>query len=180
MVETIHATEEVSAYPPAPDGLSDAALALDADMIWQRIEQWVAHRWSERTATWLVHGPGEWVPPLTPATITDVEVWRHEVSGAGYVAATAPPSPFGGLEFSEPGPWRITAIVGAAPVPPAAQEAFRRLAEYSAAEAGVVAASQVSRTEGDLTESYSRNAAWMAKAMQNSGAADLLRPYRRA
>jgi hypothetical protein len=33
---------------------------------------------------------------------------------------------------------------------------------------------------GAVEESYQRNPAWMARAIQNSGAGDLLRPYRRA
>jgi len=32
----------------------------------------------------------------------------------------------------------------------------------------------------DIKETFDRPATWAAKAMQNSGAGDLLRPYRRA
>ena len=48
----------------ARSALSTAAAALDADMIWQRIEAYIAHRWTERDVTWIVEGPGEWHPPL--------------------------------------------------------------------------------------------------------------------
>jgi hypothetical protein len=49
MATTIRQTEGVPGdYPVAPSGLSTAAAALDAQMIWQRIEAYVAHRWHER------------------------------------------------------------------------------------------------------------------------------------
>ena len=33
-------------------------------MVWQRIESYVAYRWTPRAVTWIVEGCGEWYPPL--------------------------------------------------------------------------------------------------------------------
>ena len=64
MATTIKQTEAVpEAYPDVPDDSSTAAAALDADMMWQRIEAYIAHRWTERDVTWVVEGPGDWHPP---------------------------------------------------------------------------------------------------------------------
>ena len=176
MVTTIHQEESVESYPDAPAGLSDEAQALDAAMIWSRLEQWIAHRWSERTAVWIAEGVGEWIPPLRPATITETEIWDGESWGP--VAQIAAPR---GLTLLSRGPYRITATVGEGPVPEGAQEAYRRLAEYLAAsDEGAPGASSYAVNIGQLSETIRRNPAHIAKAIHNSGAADLLRPYRRA
>jgi len=174
---TVSKTEEPPAeFPPVPEGLSAAAAALDPGFIWQRIESWVAVRWSPREATWLVTGPGMWAPPLAPATITAAEEWGSD----GWAAVELPPSPFGG--FCLPGGhFRFTATVGAGPVPEAAQEAFRRLAEYLVArDPGPAGTSSYTLNVGDFNETWRRSPAWVARALEYSGAADLLRPYRRA
>jgi hypothetical protein len=61
-------------------------------------------------------------------------------------------------------------------------EAFRRLAEYVAGKPGRYAgASFESVNIGEaISESVRRDPAWMAMALQNSGAGDLLRSFRRA
>ena len=59
-----------AAYPAAPDGLSAAAQALDAAMIWQRLESWIAYRWGERSVIYIVEGPGDFVPRLSPVSYT--------------------------------------------------------------------------------------------------------------
>ena len=28
--------------------------------------------------TWIVEGPGEWCPPLSPTTFTNIEVWSSD------------------------------------------------------------------------------------------------------
>lgn len=173
---TIKQTEAVpSAYPAAPDGLSTAAAALDADMIWQRIESYVAHRWTSRAVVWTVEGCGEWQPPLTPATITTVEIWQ----GGAWETVALPPSPMGGYCLPG-GTYRFTGTVGSGTVPAAVNEAFRRLAEYMAAKQGAPGTTRERVTAGSVTVDKSRSASWAAQAMQNSGAGDLLRPYRRA
>lgn len=178
MAELLKQVEDTpAAYPDAPAGLSTAAAALDPDMIWARIEGHIAHRWTARSVVWIVEGPGEWSPPLTPATVSTVEIW----DGAAWIAATPDASWSGGYDLTLEGPYRITATVGGGTVPAAVNEAFRRLAEYLAEGADVPAgASSYSYQLGDLQETIQRNPAHMARAMQNSGAADLLRAYRRA
>ena len=179
MAVTIKQTEAApAAYPAVPDGLSDKAAALDATALWQRIEVYVAHRWSERAVTWIAEGPGEWVPPLAPATLDTVEVWHSDA----WQSVTPPPSPVGGYELGC-GTYRIAATVGAAPVPAAVEEAFRRLAEYLAAEKTYLHRPGVSSAKFNvdgLEQEATLSPAWKARSLQLSGAADLLRPYRRA
>jgi hypothetical protein len=80
-----------------------------------------------------VEGPGDWAPPLVPATVTLVERWN----GAAFEATEPPASPLGGYDLPGCGIYRITATAGAGPVPEDAAEAFRRLAEYLAADPGL-------------------------------------------
>jgi len=177
-VEAIPAT-----YPATQDGLSVEAAALDPAMIWQRIESYIAHRWTARAVVWTVEGPGEWEPPLTPATVSEVEVWDGTAWAEAFPAASA----LGGYDLACAGPYRITASVGAGTVPAAVNGAFRRLAEYSAEidSNGMVPghpshSSHSVDIGGAINETFDRPATWAARAMQHSGAADLLRAYRRA
>ncbi|QEW18986.1 hypothetical protein LA6_001165 [Marinibacterium anthonyi] len=173
MAVTVRQTEGIpEAYPASPAGLSAAAAALDAAAIWQRIEGWTAHRFTARSVVWTVEGCGDWLPPLAPAEITLVECW----DGTGWEEASAGASHLGGLCLPNDGPWRITATVGGGDLPAAVSGAFRRLAEYSA-EIGSSADGFTSVDDGGV--SYERAATWAARAIQNSGAADLLRPYHR-
>jgi len=140
--------------------------------VWQRIEAYTAHRWTARSVVWTVEGCGAWEPPLTPATVTLVEVWEM-----GAWSLTTPiPSPYGSYEFAGDGPYRVTATVGGGDVPAAVQEAFRRLHEYTRGINDSFKNETAMRQDGD-TEMVTN---WTAKALQLSGAADLLRPYRRA
>ena len=180
---TLKTTEGTPASWPAVTGLSTAAAALDAGMIWQRIEAYTAWRWAARSVAWIVEGPGEWAAPLAPATITARERW----TGEAWEAVTLTPTATGGYDLPEATHYRITANVGAGPVPEPVAEAFRRLAEYSAEGRdygmwkGRPGASSVDVKLGEgLSQSFDRAPTWLARAMQNSGAGDLLRPYRRA
>lgn len=182
MAATLKETEAApAAYPASPAGLSVAAAALAPEPLWQRIEAWVTTRWTPRVVTWLVEGPGDWSPPLTPATITTAEVW----TGSAWSAVILQAAPDGVCLVAE-GPYRITADVGSANAPEAVLEAFRRLAEYSSeigdygpwkGRAG--ATSNSMNMGGELSHSQARPAGWASRALVNSGAADLLRPYRR-
>ena len=166
-----------ASYPAAPAGLSAAAAALDADMIWQRIEAYIAHRWTTREVIWTVAGPGEFVPDLTPATITAQEAW----DGTAWIPASLDASFMGGVVLAGEGPYRLTADVGGGNLPAAVSEAFIRLAEYMAESTDQAGVSSYSvNIGGAIEKNYQRSPAWMARAMQNSGAGDLLRPYRRA
>jgi hypothetical protein len=179
MAETLKQDEAVPAsYPATPSGLSTAAAALSAPMIWARIEAYISARWTTRAVVWTVAGPGDWEPLLTPATASTVEAW----TGTAWAAVTLNPSPLGGYCLNDT-TYRITATVGGGTVPEAAKEAFRRLAEYlAAADDAPVGATDYSTSIGGgaISESFSRAATWVARAMINSGAADLLRQYRRA
>ena len=57
MADTIRQTEILLVgYPAAPAGLSAKAAALDPDFIWQRIESYIAWRFSKRAIEWIVAG----------------------------------------------------------------------------------------------------------------------------
>lgn len=180
MAVTIRQTESPPAtWPASPPGLSTEAAALDAAFIWQRIEAYIAFRTTARDVSWVVEGCGEWVPPLAPATITNVEVWQADA----WVAVTLRPSPLGGYVLPGRGPYRFTGTAGDddADVPADLLEAFRRLAEYAATTDDKPGARSFSETVPDVyTGAIERSPAWMAQALVNSGAADLLRKYRRA
>ena len=177
MVEILQREEAVPAsYPATPFGLSTAALALDRNAIWARIEAHIAHRFTEREVVWTVEGPGEFKPDLTPATITSREVW----DGVSWITASLSDGPLGGVLLAGEGPYRITADVGGGDVPAPVSEAYRRLAGYLAEPGNPAGASSYSYQMGDVSETFQRNPQHVAKALQNSGAADLLRGFRRA
>jgi hypothetical protein len=162
-------------YPDAPSGLSTAAAALDADAIWQRIEAYIAYRYTSRSIQWIVTECGDWQPPLAPATISTVERWN----GSDWETATCPPSPVGGYCLPG-GSWRFTGTVGGGSVPEIVDEAFRRLAEYmAAASRGSPGTTRERVTAGSVTVDKSRSASWASASMANSGAGDLLRNFRR-
>jgi hypothetical protein len=179
MTLTIKQTEGAPTNYPAISGLSDAADLLNKGALWRRIELHVIYRWGEREVLWTVEGAGEWVPPLTPGVINTVSVWN----GTGWEAATLDMTPLGYLLLDET--YLFDATVGSVytdGVPDDVAEAFRRLAEYHAAEDPLppgVNQYTVELGSGGVQETISRNAAHTAKALVNSGAADLLRPYRR-
>ncbi len=171
-------------YPDlgSPSPLSAAAQAISLPAVWRRIESYIAHRWTPRDAQWVIEGRGSWLPPLAPATIGTVEVWCN---GEWLETADVGPSPDGGLWFRSDGPWRVTAVVGGGspqPEPPEVViEAVRRLAEHWAAKQGSRPGASSERIHaGSVELSFDRNPSWMARALQDSGAADLLRPFRRA
>ena len=180
MAVTLRQVEAIPATYPAVTGLTGAAAALDPAMIWQRIESYIAYRWTTRAVVWTVEGPGEWEPPLTPATIATVEVWESPA----WVLAFPVASPLGGYDLACNGPYRITGTVGSGTPPAAVIAAFKRLAGYIAGGRSTVnepgAKSFAFSIGGDLRWDVTRDPAWMAQALINSGAADLLRPYRRA
>ncbi|MBI1416080.1 MAG: hypothetical protein GC146_02550 [Limimaricola sp.] len=183
MTTTISETEAAPiAYPDPPAGLSTAAAALDPDAIWARIEAYITTRWTARDVVWVVEGAGLWAPPLTPATVATVEVWAD----GAWSAVTPEASPVGGYDFADDSWYRVTASVGGGTVPAAVLEAFRRLAEYSAAIGdfgmmqGKAGSNSFTGKVGEIEASGTRAPMWAARALQQSGAADLLRRYRRA
>ena len=179
MTATLHMVEATpAAYPTPPSGLSTAAAALAPAALWARLEAWVTTRWTERTVVVTVEGPGEWTPPLTPWTLTSVEAWRDD----DWHVETPRPGPLGGVMLPGSGPYRIMGTAGDDETPPAVVlEAYRRLAEYLADgfDAPAGATSYGVNVGGAMSENFRRSAAWQARALELSGAADLLRPYRR-
>lgn len=162
-------------YPEVPEGVTS-----DPAVLWQRIDAHCRLRWSPREVVWTIEGDvGEdWVPPLEPVVSQTAEIW----DGEGWVGTTMPPGPLG-LSLPCSGMFRITATVGGGDMPATVSEAIRRLSGYISdgrSQVNEPGASSFSFTmSGALSWDMSRDPAWMARALQNSGAADLLRPYRR-
>jgi hypothetical protein len=161
-------------YPEDPYlTMSDEAAAFLATA-WQRIESYIAWRYSVRDVQWTVEGCGDWLPPLKPATIETVEQWRNEA----WEAATVPPSPLGGYCLPG-GTYRLTGTCGPADVPEIVAEAVKRLAEHMAATTGANGAGlRTENIDGVWSGEFDSRA--KARALVDSGAADLLRNYRRA
>ena len=177
MIELLSQSEGVPAtYPDAPSGLSTAAAALDKAMVWSRIEHYIAYRWGERSVTWVVKGEGDWLPPLTPYTVDTSEKW----DGDAYESVTLDSAPVGLMLDGET--YRVTATVGSTDTPPApVLEAYTRLAEYLAEDTrmGYQANSLSINLQGAASYDVRRPKDWHGHALQLSGAADLLRAYRR-
>jgi hypothetical protein len=178
MAVTLQQTESLPASYPTVTGLSSEADALDKDALWQRLEGFCAYRWTVRTVVWVVEGCGDWKPPLAPAEVSLCERWN----GQDYETVTPDSSPYGGYVFHHHGPHRITATVGDDVTCPAAVlEAFKRFAEYSAEINGAdCTTAYQAASVGGVSITTRRDTGWAGNALINSGAADLLRPYRRA
>lgn len=176
MAITIKQTESAPVSYPDVSGLSAAAAALDPAMIWQRIESYIVHRFTARDVTWVVEGAGDWRAPLTPASVATTEIWQDDA----WQSVTLSPSAFGGYVLPGCGPYRFTGAAGPEDVPEAVNEAFRRLAEYLAPKRGKPGATSERVEAGSVKVWHTRDAEWVARALQFSGAADMLRPYRRA
>ncbi|MEE4303589.1 MAG: hypothetical protein V2J19_05490 [Wenzhouxiangella sp.] len=161
---------------PTISGLSTAADALNHDALWKRIEDWIAYRFGEREVIWTVIGPGNFIPPLTPYTVDTSEKWN----GSEFETVTLKDAPLG-FELDD-ATYRITATVGTTDDPPeAVVEAFTRLAEYLADDAQMsrTVNGQTIRLGSGVEYQAERPNAWQARALHLSGAADLLRGYRR-
>jgi hypothetical protein len=170
---TIKVTEGVPEGNPAVTVSTEATPFLP--VAWARVESHIALRITERAVTWIVEGCGEWAPPLWPATIETVEEWRSEA----WAAVTVPPSPLGGYCLPE-GTYRFSGSVGADTDAPALLlEAVRRLTEYMA-EITFEHLGIRSENVPDIWSGEYASPSWRARALQDSGAADLLRSFRRA
>ena len=181
MAATLKQTEGLPGSRPTPHRLatSDSAPA-DAlrrvEHTWQRIEHFIAYRWGQRDVEWIVEGGGDWQPPLAPATISEVSEWTGEV----WNAIDPKPSPLGGLCF-DVGTFRVLATVGSDREPPAAiAEAIVRITAFAAAHLENAGFESRAMEVGEEREQYELRGDAMARAFQLSGAADLLRPWRRS
>lgn len=178
MPETITQDESLPAsyYSMTPWTHSNVLEGQDAeppeDLIWQRIEAYTAHRYTARTVVWKIEGAGEWVAPLTPVSSISWEVW----DGSAWAATTVDAGPYGYCLTTD-GPYRATATVGSGTPPEAVQEAWRRLYEYTRGISEQFKGDAAAIKDGDWYEAVR---GWTGKALQLSGAADLLRPYRKA
>lgn len=172
MIEVIAQFELEPASWPAITGITGDPLKV----AWQRVESHIARRFAERTVTWLLESAGgEWAPPLQPVQSLTAKRW----DGSGYDTVTLASAPGGYRVLA--GRYEITAQVGDGPVPAAVAEAVKRLAEYYATHSGLPAGLRTySAQAGQLSERPSGDANAAGKALQYSGAADLLRRYRRA
>lgn len=152
--------------------LSEDAV-LNNSLIWQRIESYIAHRWTEREVVWIIdaYEGDDWTPPLTPLGSYTAEKWEL----GAWVSTALPNGPLG-FTMPSDGVFRITATIGGGDVPEAVKEAFRRLYEYSRGVAEQWRNDAAFRKSGE----NELVASWAGKALQLSGAADLLRPYRKA
>lgn len=152
---------------PAVEGVTGSALTV----AWQRIEYHIAFRYTPRSVEWRVLSTGcEFIPPLAPVTGIEIQV--------GDDAPYSPEiGPVGGYMLPC-GLVTITGSVGAGPAPAVVLEAVRRYAKYI--EAGSRLPIGVNRfSSGDADVSIRGDQVSPSLAMINSGAGDLLRPFRR-
>ena len=163
------------AYPTVTPSWTVEMVADDPNpneaQIWQRIESYVSHRWTPREVVWTLFGNGgdEFTPRLTPMVSHVARFWGDQWEGL-----TLDNGPLG-LILPFCGTYQITAQVGAGDVPAAVSEAFKRLHEYTRGISDSFKNEAAMRTDSD-TEMVTN---WTGRALQLSGAADLLRPYRR-
>lgn len=167
MTRIIAQVESLPESYPAVDGVTGAAL----DTAWQRIEHYIAWRYSPRSVIWRVEAhKGEWCPPLAPVVSLTVQ----EGDDMPYAPEIGP---MGGWKLPY-GVLTVTATVGAGPVPAAVSEAVSRYAKLIATTKTMpVGATRFS--SGTFNASVRREELNPAMALVNSGAADLLRAYRR-
>lgn len=180
MIEILEVTEGTPAsWPAAPEGLSDAAAAIPPAAIWSRLEAWAKVRWATRSVEWIVWGSGCWKPPLADVEIETVEIWDAYAWATPDDDRAPQPAPVG-QHFPCRGPYRLIGTAGAGEAPAVGLEAYRRLAEYLAASDPAPGSTRYTLAIGDaVTENSARGPDWLAMALFNSGAADLLRPLRR-
>ena len=148
--------------------------AAGREAVWQRIEAWTAHRWGARPCTFIVETGTRraWRRPLHPFTVETTEAWV----GEEWEPVTLAPDYAGGVQVHRH-PRR-----GRRPARDVV-EAYRRLAGHFVAikiHSPMLGSSRHEQSNGDRSLAVERAPTWTARAMQNSGAADLLRAYRRA
>lgn len=167
MIRAVSQKEAVPESYPDVEGVTGTALAV----AWQRVEHYTAHRFTPRQVVWRLDvEAGEWRAPLAPV----ITISAQRGNGAPYGPETGP---MGGYML-ECGHTVLTATVGAGPVPEAVSEAVRRLAKYLAF-ADSIPAGVTRFSSGTFNAALRRDDMAPAQAMVNSGAADLLRAYRR-
>lgn len=176
MVVTIDIQEgEPGACPSIGADIDPAQAAI----AWRRVEGWIGWRWGVRPVAFVLEGAGEWAPPLVPLAEPVAATW---CAGA-WAAITPPAGPLGGFLFDTVGPHRVEALLGSAEPPPEmVREAVRRLAHYNtelAGQAAELASTRRTSIAGALDIESTADPRLLARALTYSGAADLLRPWRK-
>lgn len=168
MAVTIEIEEAAPAsYPLIDDNAQPVA--------WSRIEAWINTRWPAREVVFFVQDDGTWIPPLKPFVATSYERWK---SGE-WETFTPEPSPLG-VVVQGADEYRVIGTAGDDTDPPEIViEAVRRLAAYLDETDKYPGSSKSGYNVGPVSIDVERSPSWMAKAMAYSGAADLLRAYRR-
>ena len=105
MVTVLEQDEELPDSYPVPSFPVRPAIP---DQVWQRIESYIAWRFTERTVVWIVEGCGEFRVPLKPATMTTIEIWDDVAKAWDDITANAEVSPRG-YWLPGRGPYRFTA-----------------------------------------------------------------------
>ena len=177
VMETTELTEPI--YPAAPDGLSEAAAAIPKEVIWDRLEQFTNFKIGERSVkyrVWVKQRQPYWHPAERPFLITRIQTAVPSLED--YVDKAVTPREDGSVRLESAS--LVTVTVGATTAPALFNEAYKRLAEYWAIPSiGPEGVTRYSLSIGpDIAESVSKAATHTARAMVNSGAADLLRKYR--
>ena len=143
---------------------------VTTDHIWQRIEAYTSVRYSAREVIWTIEGEegDTWAFPLAPVNSFTAEKWGNDA----WVSVTLPEAPLGRCLPSD-GTFRITAQVGGGTPPEAVQEAIRRMHDYSIS---IVMNEPLTQPDERFPTPLPTYA---ARAIQLSGAGDLLRPFKR-
>lgn len=177
MAKTIEIQESAPSSRPIIVIAAIGNVAAILERAWLRIEEWTAYRWAARNVVFIVDGAGEWTPPLSPFTLSTAESWQDDA----WTPATLRPTALGGFVFDECKTWRVTGVLGSTAAPPEnVMEAVRRLARYfSETENSRATDGGLRRIDRHEKTSVELQTGWSAKAMQYSGAADLLRSYRK-
>ncbi len=156
------------------DGKEDLEIAA-----FQRVESYIDKRYCERQVEWIVDDVREFEIPLTPYEIISVEHWSNMKWNAQPIFL----SPLG-LEFSGCGQYRVTAKLGVGEnldVPEFVKQALIRYVNYQEQAQDNAGLSQYAvNMDGAIQESWTRSGSAAARALDLSGAADLLRYIRRA
>lgn len=147
--------------------------------LWRRIEEHTCRRWTPRQVCWVVRGPGEFLAHLAPLSGVTVDEWCDTTFT--WSSVICEPSPLSGFYLPRCATYRITGTCGASAgdVPSTLVEAYKRLAAYHADAKAGASQHSVKIGEGGIDETLERNPSYIAKALQYSGAADLLRNHRR-
>lgn len=150
-------------YPPAPTDVLNSI----PEVIWGKLESYVACRWSTAEVEYSVDSPCSiaWRPPYYPYVIQTVDGEAAETDDYGTVTLS------GGRHI-------VRCTIGGRAVTPGIEEAYRRLSAYMASEDRNGYSRYSVSLGGEIQESWSRIR--NSNALGNSGAAELLTKYRKA